>query len=198
MPEVLNKQRTEESIPLPKLLIQLRDGDDRDASSRAAAEIVRRFQPLLRKYWAWHRLDEYRDFVQEVMVRLFAALPHLREPDAFPGLFRRVVIGTASDALRRKRSTGIEAVDIDSEELTTEFDESLATAVIVRSYLELLPPREREVIYLLFFEDLDTTEVARDLNLSVGAVRMTKSRAVSRLRRVLLRSEKNFGENDAL
>jgi len=174
------------ALALPLLLARLRNRDNEDTSSQAAVEILRRFQPLLRKYWAWHRLGGYEDFVQETMLRLFIALPRLRDSEAFPGLFRRIVIGTATDALRHKRFEGSDSAAVDAETLSTKFDESLATAVVVRSYLELLPPREREVVHLLYFEDLDASEVAQRLGLSAGAVRMTKSRAISRLRELLV------------
>ena len=185
-------------LPLPEVigyLLRLNESDPR--SSAAATEILRRFQPLLRKYWAWHRLGEYEDFVQEAMLRLFIALPSLRNLDSFPGLFRRIVIGTAADALRARVESAADVEDLNDEQLAVEFDESLSTGVVVRSYLEHLPPREREVINLTFFEDLDPAEVAVRLNLSEGAVRMTKSRAIGRLRTILGQDTKKPGIDDA-
>ena len=172
-------------LPLSSVIVQLRLGEHDPRSSAAATEILRRFQPLLRKYWAWHRLGEYDDFVQEAMLRLFIALPRLRHLESFPGLFRRIVIGTATDALRSREDRLGGTEDLDEEQLTVEFDDSLSTAVVVRSYLEHLPPREREVIEMTFFEDLDPSEVAARVNLSEGAVRATKSRAIARLRTIL-------------
>lgn len=172
-------------LPLREVIGQLRLDDRDPRSSAAAAEILRRFQPLLRKYWAWHRLGEYEDFVQESMLRLFIALPRLRDVDSFPGLFRRIVIGTATDALRARELKGEELVDLDEEQLSEAFDDSFATAVVVRSYLEHLPPKEREVIQMAFFEDLDPREIAARLEVTEGAVRTTKSRAIARLRTIL-------------
>jgi RNA polymerase sigma factor (sigma-70 family) len=186
------------ALPLPLLLARLRDKDNQANASQAAVEILRRFQPLLRKYWAWHRLGEYEDFVQEVMLRLFIALQRLRDANAFPGLLRRIVIGTATDALRSMHFETPDFAALDPDKLTVEFDESLATAVIVRSYLELLPPREQEVVSLLLFEDLDTGEVAQKVGLSVGAVRTTKSRAIRRLRKLLVPQKKSGRGDDAL
>ena len=180
-------------LPLPQLIEHLRSPQHDPRSSAAAVEILRRFQPLLRKYWAWHRLGSYEDFVQEAMVRLFIALPKLRDAESFPGLFRRIVIGAATDALRKPKAELVNIDEIDEEQLTVGFDESLGTAVVVRSYLELLPPREQLVINLVFFEDRDFPEVARMLGITEGAVRTTKSRAVARLRELLQASEKKSG-----
>lgn len=183
-------------LPLPSVIALLRLGERDSRSSAAATEILRRFHPLLRKYWAWHRLGEYDDFVQEAMLRLFIALPLLRDVEAFPGLFRRIVIGTAADVLRTREDRS-EVADLDEEQLAAEFDDSLSTAVVIRSHLERLSPREREVIELTFFEDLSPSEVAARLNLSEGAVRMTKSRAISRLRTILGLLQKKIRTSDA-
>jgi RNA polymerase sigma factor (sigma-70 family) len=174
------------ALALSEVIALLRLADPDPRASRAATEILRRFQPLLRKYWAWHRLGEYEDFVQEALLRLFVALPRLRDPAAFPGLFRRVVIGTATDVLRA-RGTSLEAaqVEMDEEMLVAEFDDSISTPVVVRTYLEHLPPREREVIELSFLDELPVPQVARRMGLTEGGVRTARSRAIARLRSLM-------------
>lgn len=169
-------------LPLSEIIALLKLGSGDPRSSAAAVEILRRFRPLLRKYWAWHRLGEFDDFVQETMVRLFVALPNLRSAEAFPGLFRRIVIGTATDTLRAPRSETVDLAEVDEARLAIEFDESLSTGVVVRSYLEHLPQREREVLEMLFFDDIDPAEAAMRLSITEGAVRTTKSRALGRIR----------------
>ena len=195
MSEGVESRRDAAALPLAVLIEGLRSHPTEARSSEAAVEILRRFHPLLRKYWRWHKLGDYEDFLQEVMVRLFTALPHLRDPDAFPGLLRRIVIGVSADALRGRRPQEEDISDIDTDQLAGEFDETLATPVVVRSYLELLPPREQEVLYLTYFEDLDSQEVSARLGLSSGAVRMTKSRAISRLRELLAVRTKKHGSS---
>jgi RNA polymerase sigma-70 factor (ECF subfamily) len=185
MSEVFDDSADSSSLPLSRLLENLRDGTAGSKSSEAAQEILRRFHPLLRKYWRWQNVGEYEDFLQEVMVRLFSALPHLRDPDAFPGLLRRIVLATSVDLLRQKSMRTVDIADINPNHFSVEFDESISTPLLIRSYLELLPPREREVLFLSYFADLSPKEVAQRLGLSAGAVRMTKSRALLRLRRLL-------------
>ena len=175
------------SLPLPEVTELLRLDEHDPRASEAATEVLRRFQPLLRKYWLRHRSGEYEDYVQEAMVRLFIALPKLRDPAAFPGLFRRIVIGTAADA-----SKGVKDMDdideISEDELTKHFDESIAAAVVIGAHLEELTPKERAVIQMTFFEELSAGEIARRQGISEGSVRMTKSRAIGRLRTILVKS----------
>ena len=169
---------------LDALVAALRLGSEPAASS-AAGEIGRRFSPLIRKYWRAQQCGEYSDFFQEVMLRLFTALPALRQSIAFPGLFRRIVIGAAADYWR---SHGPVRSEDDSdlanalESVEESFDEALATRLIVRTYLETLPPREREVIELSYMLDLDVSDVAKALGITAGAVRTTKMRALQKLR----------------
>jgi len=193
MSEGVESGRHASALPIAELIEDLRSHPTEAKSSEAAVEILRRFHPLLRKYWRWHNLGDYEDFLQEVMVRLFTALPHLRDPDAFPGLLRRIVIGVSADSLRRGGPRKEDISDINPDQLAAEFDETLATPVVVRSYLELLPPREQQVLYLSYFADLDPQEVSARLGVSPGAVRMTKSRALRRLRALLAARIKNRG-----
>jgi RNA polymerase sigma factor (sigma-70 family) len=185
MSEASDTRADNTSLPLPRLLEDLRADAGSGRADEAIREILRRFHPLLRKYWRWQHVGAYEDFLQEVMVRLFSSLPHLRDPDAFPGLLRSIVLATSVDLLRRKSVETVDITDVDPDRFAVEFDESTATPLLVRSYLELLPPREREVLHLSFFADLDPAEVAKSLGLSAGAVRMTKSRALARLRTLL-------------
>jgi len=174
-------------MPLGALVELLRLRSEPTAS-RAAAEVARRFSPLVRRFWRTNRCGDYDDFSQEVLTRLFVALPHLRSVDAFPGLFRQIVLATAADFWRRRHPPG---VDVPEEQLhaiadpVADFSEALVTRLLVRSYLELLSRREREVLELLYFEDMDPADAAKVLGITAGALRTTKVRALTRLRDAL-------------
>jgi RNA polymerase sigma-70 factor (ECF subfamily) len=55
----------------------------------------------------------------------------------------------------------------------------------VQAALEQLPPRDREVLVLLYMDDLSAVEIAAILGLTEGAVRTRHLRALERLRRLL-------------
>lgn len=159
--------------------------DQEPFASAAAAEIGRRFYPLIRKFWRQQRCGEYADFYQDVMLRLFMALPQLRDYAAFPGLFRRIVIAAAADFWRRQGPHEENLTDVDVNSLERSFDHDLSAPVLVRTYLDWLPPREKEVIELSFMHDLDPEDIASRLGITAGAVRMTKARALQRLRTLI-------------
>lgn len=171
---------------MEELVSQLRLASSTEASLYVE-EIIRRFEPLLRAAWPRVALIvEYRDFVQEVFSRLFEGLPALRTAKAFPGYFRKIVFSVASSLARR--SSSVHEVHVEEpNELPWVGGEAFTLRIFVRSYLELLPRQEREVIRLLFLEELPTSEASERLGIEPGAVRMTKSRALRRLRELWLR-----------
>lgn len=170
------------------MLVELVRFQVEPGASRAAKEIARRFSPLIRSFWHAKRCGEYEDFSQEVLTRLFVALPHLRDVDAFPGLLRQIVVTAAADYWRRYRDPGVDVTEEVLEEIadpSADFSEELISKLFVLSYLEKLPAREREVLRLLYYDDLDPEEIANLLTISAGAVRTTKVRALTRLRELL-------------
>jgi RNA polymerase sigma factor (sigma-70 family) len=81
---------------------------------------------------------------------------------------------------RRSRETALANHDIAaSERPGTGLDAAVLSA------LRRLPARQREVIVLRVFLDLDIETTARQLGLAPGTVRAHLSRAVAALRRVL-------------
>lgn len=70
-----------------------------------------------------------------------------------------------------------------------EVPEPLVTSPIWHALGEL-PPRQRAVIVLRYYEDLSEADVAETLGVSVGTVKSQCSRAMERLRVVLDASER--------
>jgi RNA polymerase sigma factor (sigma-70 family) len=62
-----------------------------------------------------------------------------------------------------------------------------------RQTLDQLPKRQREILHLVFYEDLSLKETADVLSISLGAVRKHYHRAKKRLRGLLEQSENNYG-----
>jgi RNA polymerase sigma-70 factor (ECF subfamily) len=173
-------------LPVAELVAYVNGGDE-EATSDAFLEIARRFEPLLRKAWNRNGRGEYADFAHEVFARTFAALPRLKTPAAFPAFFRSVVVSVAADQWRKPR---LKEVDVDRETLeqtASAIDEVLVTALVVRSYLEHLGDRERNVLEWEVVDGLSTDEIAMRLGITAGAVRTTKSRALEKIREVIAR-----------
>ena len=57
--------------------------------------------------------------------------------------------------------------------------------LVVRAALEQLPARDREILVLIYMEDLSAVEIAAILGMNEGAVRVRHVRALERLRRLM-------------
>lgn len=172
---------------LQDLLAQLSQRDE-VARSGAASELIRRFEPVVRKFWRRQRCGDYADFVQDVMLRLFAALPNLRNAAAFPGFFRRIVSIAAADYWRRNPLES-ETADFHWESLALQSDQDITLPVVIGSLIDRLPATEAEVVRRSFLEDESSEEIALAMGMTAGAVRTAKSRAIKHLREILAREE---------
>jgi RNA polymerase sigma factor (sigma-70 family) len=99
---------------------------------------------------------------------------------------RRVLLNLALDGSARRSRRRLELERSDT--IDERFDERSSgelTAVDSRSELVAalarLPPRQRAVLVLRYFEDLSESETAAALQCSIGTVKSTASRALARL-----------------
>lgn len=172
-------------------------------SSAYFEELIRRFEPVLRRTWRTVLSEsnrnlgiEYDDFVHDVFIRVFENLPYLRDNEAFPGYFRQITLSIAYDYFRRPRRELRYAEDVDTEHdptplvLLENIDEQILTGVLIQSYLNHLTAREQEVLNLEFFYGNSAQEIAESIGLTAGAVRTIKSRALNKLRQIILREAK--------
>lgn len=190
-------------MPVAKLIIRLNEtfqtepnDSARERASIYCEELIRRFEPLLRVLWRKVSFaTEYQDFVQDVFVKLFGNLKYLKNPKAFPGYFRQIVVSVAIDYTRKQSSYKTVHLNTISS-LTNRIDEQIFTGIFIRSYLEQLSPSEREILLLEFFEGYKPAEIAVILKLKPVNVRVIKHRALSSLRKLiqtdLLTSEKDL------
>ncbi len=103
-----------------------------------------------------------------------------RHPAPRAWVVRTALNAGASWWRRRRRELPLADHDVTAPgQLDGSLDAALLTAIW------RLPPRQREVIALRIFLDLDTATIARQLGIEAGTVRMHLSRGVSALRHEL-------------
>lgn len=118
------------------------------------------------------------DLVQEAFVRTYLAWRRVR-PDGATAYARRVLVNLNIDRWRRRTPVPSELVDGpdpgDAHRRVDDRDE------VVR-LLGSLPPQQRRVIVLRYFNDLTEAAVADHLGISIGAVKSACSRGLATLR----------------
>lgn len=135
---------------------------------------------------------EAEDLVQECLLVVARRWPRVRGMDHPYAYARRVLINLALDGAQHRARRRLELVDHGSAGVDAIADESSTRrlhAVGVRAELiqalATLPPRQRAVLVLRYFEDLSEAQVAELLGCSVGTVKSTASRGLTRLHAAL-------------
>ena len=120
------------------------------------------------------------DLVQTALAKTYAAWPKVRSLEAAPAYARTTLVNTASSWFRR-RSWGRErATGTLPEQAATVTDPSDRPAVVAA--LATLPPRQRAVVVLRYYEDLSVAQVAAVLGCAEGTVKSQTSDALAKLR----------------
>jgi RNA polymerase sigma-70 factor (sigma-E family) len=132
-----------------------------------------------------HQLAE--ELLQAALVNTAAHWHRIAQtnPEAY---LRRAMVNERTSRWRRRRY----AVEVpDSEGLAarplaaaTDVAETTVRRTILMAALAQLPPRQRVVVVLRFFEDLTEAETAEVLGCTVGTVKSQTHHALARLRRL--------------
>lgn len=120
------------------------------------------------------------DLVQTSLLKLYRVWGRERrdEPIAY---LRRVMMNTRTDWWRRASSR--ETVDADLPDVgERDCSEDGARADLLRRALVRLSVHERAVLILRFYEDLTEVSAAAVLGVTVGTVKSTTARALTKLR----------------
>jgi RNA polymerase sigma-70 factor (sigma-E family) len=135
-------------------------------------------------------LAEAEDLVQECFLRVARRWPRVRGMD-HPGAYaRRILVNLALDGSKRRSRWRDELASRDGQRPegyageVAASDAGVANSELTAA-LAALPPRQRAVLVLRYFEDLSEAQVAVVLDCSVGTVKSTASRALARLRQTL-------------
>jgi RNA polymerase sigma-70 factor (sigma-E family) len=121
------------------------------------------------------------DLVQAALFSTYGAWPRIRDHQRRLAYARRCMINEWL-SWNRRRSNSELPVDPMPETAQAGEQEGLAESKAVLSVLSRLPPRQRAVVVLRYYEDLTEVQVARLLRCSIGTVKSQASAALAKLR----------------
>jgi RNA polymerase sigma-70 factor (sigma-E family) len=130
------------------------------------------------------------DVVQDAFEHLHRRWPHLREPASGLAYARSSVLNGCRSAHRRSAAARRYLARLAGPLATPDSEAALADRGELLSALRGLPRRQREVLVLRYYADLDITEIAATLRISPSAVRSTSSRGLAALAGSLGRAER--------
>ena len=119
---------------------------------------------LTKTYLAWHRIDDHR---------------------AVDGYVRRTLVNTRTSQWRKRRITEfVTATDELPEAPAAGPDpaERQAQREAMLRAVSKLPPRQRAMVVLRYYEDMSEAQIATALGVSIGTVKSAVSRALGKLR----------------
>ncbi|HEU5102890.1 MAG TPA: sigma-70 family RNA polymerase sigma factor [Roseiflexaceae bacterium] len=166
---------------LVHLITQVKQGHVSDYET-----IVRRFQDMAVGYGfaLLGDLQLAEDAAQEAFVAAYFELPNLREPQAFPGWFRRIV-AKQIDRVRRKRRSGL---SLDTLANIASAQPDPADVVVQQEVydallaaIQQLPVAQREVVALFYIGAYSQNDISAFLDISCSTVKMRLYHARKRL-----------------
>lgn len=154
-------------------LVMAAQGGDQDAFG----QIVARFQDMAYAvgYAMLGEAGLAQDAAQDAFIDAYLCLPTLREPAAFPGWFRRVIVKHSDRQIRRERV------------ITIPFDDALAIAsplpdpadVVeehelqesIQAAIASLPPNQRLITTLFYLDGYSQKEIEEFLELPISTIK---------------------------
>lgn len=159
----------------------MKANDEAEFRSYAAANMraLRRTAFLL--CGDWHHAD---DVVQNVLTKLYCNWTRIQRRERVDAYVRTMVVRATFDRRRRlfwRRELSTPA----PPETPFEVDDHFEDRLVLLAALAKMPPRQRAVLVLRFFDDLDVAETAAALGCTTGTVKSQTARGLSNLRTLL-------------
>lgn len=176
--------------------------DKKDES--AYAELLHRYRESV--YYMIYKMsgnkDDAEDLMMEAFTRAFSKLHQYEPKYAFSTWLFRIATNVTIDFLRKKRNentisifdkpegSDVEIVGIIKGDKPNPEDESInkQKKQIIRSVVDKLKPKYRELIILFYYEEMSHEEISQKLNLPIGTIKAQLFRA----RELMLQLLKNL------
>ena len=126
-----------------------------------------------------------QDLVQEALTKTYVAWPKLRDPANADAYTRKAITTTAITWFRRKSWAGERATGVLPERSGGGHADEVAVRTSLMQALGQLPPRQRAVIVLRYYEDLTEAQAAAVLGCAVGTVKSQASAGLAKLRSLM-------------
>jgi RNA polymerase sigma-70 factor, ECF subfamily len=125
--------------------------------------------------------DAAEDLAQEVFLQLHLKLATLTSPEHARYWLRRTATHRAIDRIRRREPYETAPLE-EAEGIATASEDDPMLARELRRQLLDLAPAARAVVLLRYQEDLDPTDIARTLDMSINTVKSHLKRSIAVLR----------------
>ncbi|MBQ9044359.1 MAG: sigma-70 family RNA polymerase sigma factor [Oscillospiraceae bacterium] len=144
------------------------------------AVVERYTAPLYRLAYSYcGSREDAEDVLQETFLRYLSKRPRFSAEEQRRAWLMTVAANCCRDLLRRRARRAVVPLDETLAAPETERHPEVAAA------LAALPPKDRAMVYLFYYESLPTRQIARMLGMTDSAVRTHLTRARGKLRTIL-------------
>lgn len=125
------------------------------------------------------------DLLQNSYAKAYKAWPKMLRMERPEAYARRILINESTSSWRMRWRRVERSTDSPPETATTSQQDGYATRDAVWRDIQRLPARQRAVLVLRYYEDLDVRETAEVLGVSTGTVKSQSKAALDKLRLAL-------------
>ena len=111
------------------------------------------------------------DVLQEVFLAAYQKFSQLRNKTAFKAWIISIARNKCNDYFRKKAAQCEIPIDEIAERELTDGRHGISSIVTVRETLDLLGDKDKQILYLYFWEQLTQAEIAKKLRIPVGTVK---------------------------
>lgn len=121
------------------------------------------------------------DLLQTAFAKLYLSWDKVRDRGSLDAYVRRIMVNEHNSLWRRAWKRREHATDeVPEQPVQDAYDEGVGAALW--RYLQTLPPKQRTVLVLRYYEDMSEAEIADVMGISTGTVKSQASRALAGLR----------------
>ncbi|GAB3891251.1 sigma-70 family RNA polymerase sigma factor [Larkinella knui] len=164
----------------------------REGEKQALGRLVERYYRVLKHYGLKFMVDEavVEDCIQELFLQLWQNRLQINETDSVKHYLLKALRHHVLQYLRSQKRLVFEELDWDTsvaEDTDSEMlmirQESLSSMMQqIRTQLDSLPTREREALYLRYYENLSIPEIAEVMHVNRQSVSNFLQKALHKLR----------------
>ena len=174
-------------------LMQAAQAGNADAYVQLLTEIAPRLRRIVRTRWRFLGPDDIEDLVQEILLSMHGARATYNPQRPFMPWLLAIARNRLADGARRYLRREAREVHVDNWAVTfasanTNFtSDALGEVETLRRAIQALPPGQRTAIEMLKLRETSLREAAAACGMSIGALKVATHRAMSALRRALLK-----------
>lgn len=128
--------------------------------------------------------SDAEDLLQTALTKTYLAWGRIDDHRAVDGYVRRTLVNTRTSQWRKRKVDEFSTDEVPEPTGTTgpDLTEQQAQRDALLRAVGRLPPRQRAMVVLRYYEDMSEVQTAEALGVSVGTVKSAVSRALGKLR----------------